>query len=85
RIDSHLRRSRRLTQQPHPKELTFKDLQVDTVAKTVTVNGFQLIVTAREYAILALLLSSPKKVFTKANVYESVWNEEFRGDDNTIN
>ncbi|MBO0960482.1 response regulator transcription factor [Neobacillus sp. MM2021_6] len=85
RIDSHLRRSRRLTQQPHPKELTFKDLQVDTVAKTVTVNGFQLTVTAREYAILALLLSSPKKVFTKANVYESVWNEEFRGDDNTIN
>ncbi|MFK9092663.1 response regulator transcription factor [Bacillus salipaludis] len=85
RIDSHLRRSRRTTQQQHQKTVTHKDLFIDTEAKTVEVNGHEISVTAREYAILELLLSSPKKVFTKANLFESVWQEEFRGDDNTIN
>ena len=27
----------------------------------------------------------PNKVFTKANLYEKVWNDEFLGDDNTVN
>jgi DNA-binding response OmpR family regulator len=30
-------------------------------------------------------LSFPKKVFTKANLFESVWADDFMGDDNTIN
>ncbi|MFP5115849.1 response regulator transcription factor [Bacillaceae bacterium C204] len=85
RIDSHLRRSRRTWAPSQPKELTHKDLSVDTEAKKVLVNGQELPVTAREYAILVLLLSAPKKVFTKANVFESVWEEDYRGDDNTIN
>jgi len=85
RIDSHLRRARRMTQPPQPKKLTYKDISVDTEAKTVMVNGCELTLTAREYAILVLLMSSPKRVFTKANLFESVWHEEFRGDDNTIN
>ncbi|MNY69590.1 Response regulator SaeR [compost metagenome] len=32
-----------------------------------------------------MLLSAPKKVFTKANLYESVWDEPYYGDDNTVN
>ncbi|MCL1788636.1 MAG: helix-turn-helix domain-containing protein, partial [Defluviitaleaceae bacterium] len=39
----------------------------------------------REFEILALLMQNPKKVFTKNNLYESVWKDEFLGDDNTIN
>ena len=27
----------------------------------------------------------PNKVFTKANLYEKIWNDEFLGDDNTVN
>lgn len=41
--------------------------------------------TKYEYLILQLLMSSPNKVFTKNNIFESVWNEEFLGDDNAIN
>lgn len=85
RIDSHLRRTRRTIETPKIVELSFKDMIIDTEAKTVSVNGSVVSLTAREYAILVLLLSSPKKVFTKANLFESVWNEEFHGDDNTIN
>jgi DNA-binding response OmpR family regulator len=38
-----------------------------------------------EYSILKLLMSNPRKVFTKDNLYASVWGGTFMGDDNTIN
>lgn len=41
--------------------------------------------TVREFAILELLLSNPNKVYSKSNIFESVWGEEFLGDDNTVN
>ena len=34
---------------------------------------------------MELLLTNPKKVFTRANIFESVWKSEFLGDDNTVN
>jgi DNA-binding response OmpR family regulator len=85
RIDSCLRRFRRMVDVPITNQIKHKDLVIDTDSKKASVNGSELKLTAIEYEILYLLMSSPKKVFTKANLFESVWNEEFYGDDNTIN
>ncbi|MGE8035456.1 response regulator transcription factor [Lysinibacillus sp. NPDC093692] len=85
RIDSHLRRYRRLQELPMKKELRYKNIVIDTEAKKVVVEGKSLAFTAREYNILVLLMSSPNKIFTKENLFENVWNEPFYGDDNTIN
>lgn len=85
RIDSNLRRNRRTKDHSQKKELRYKDIYVDTEAKVVKVNGKEMIFTAREYKILILLLLSPKRVFTKATLFENVWKEEYRGEDNTIN
>lgn len=85
RIDSHLRRYKRVNKLPSMKNLVFKDIEIDQESKTVCVQGQDLNFTAREYEILVLLLSSPKKVFTKKNLFESVWEEPFYGDDNTMN
>lgn len=85
RIDSHLRRYQRITRQPATKRLVHKDVEVDQDAKAVFIKGEALNFTAREYEIFVLLMASPKKVFTKKNVFESVWQETFYGDDNTIN
>ncbi len=85
RIDSCLRRYRRMVDKPIVQEIRHKDLVLDTEAKTASVSGHALKLTAREYQILYLLLSSPNKVYTKANLFKSVWNEEYYGDDNTIN
>ncbi|UJL46774.1 response regulator transcription factor [Virgibacillus sp. NKC19-16] len=85
RIDSNLRRSKRANTIPRKKELTHKDILIDLESKNVQVNSIMLTLTAREYAILVLLLTSPKKVFSKSNLFESVWNETFHGDDNTVN
>lgn len=65
--------------------LAFKDIVMDTDQHRVTVSGQEISMTKREYLILELLISNPNKVFTKNNIYESVWNEEFVGEDNAVN
>lgn len=86
RIDSVLRRYRRLPQAQSPKLLLHKDLALDPEAKTAVAGDAELALTAREYEILALLMASPKKLFTKANLFESVWGEEFPGGgENVVN
>ncbi|HEU5141216.1 MAG TPA: response regulator transcription factor [Bacillales bacterium] len=85
RIDSLLRRYKRLAAYSQRNRLIFKDIHLDLDTKKVTVNGSEIVLTAREYAILELFMSYPEKVFTKANVFETVWGEAFFGDDNTIN
>jgi two-component system, OmpR family, response regulator len=85
RIDSHLRRYRRVTDSTRLNQLKYKDIVLDLDMKRVTVNDTELILTVKEYAIMELFLSFPKKVFTKANLFESVWADDFMGDDNTIN
>ncbi|GGI15513.1 response regulator transcription factor [Gottfriedia solisilvae] len=85
RIDACLRRFRRKSDVPVSNQISHKNLVMNIDSKEVTINGYELKLTALEYEILFLLMSSPKKVFTKANLFESVWHEEFYGDDNTIN
>lgn len=65
--------------------LCFKDLTLNTDTLEVKIKDTPISLTKYEYLILQLLMSSPNKVFTKNNIFESVWNEEFLGDDNAIN
>ncbi|MNP12381.1 Alkaline phosphatase synthesis transcriptional regulatory protein SphR [compost metagenome] len=40
--------------------------------------------TAKEFEILKLFFTYPKKVFTKAQIYSSVWMYDYVGDDNAV-
>lgn len=84
RIEAALRRTT-MASVHELKVLEYDDIKMDTEARQVFVAEKQVLLTAREYGILELLMQNPTKVFTKANLYESVWNDEFFGDDNTIN
>jgi DNA-binding response OmpR family regulator len=66
-------------------ELTYKDMVVDGNLFDAVIGGRRAELSKREFEILKLLASRPNKVFTKDNIYMSVWGEEFFGDDNTIN
>ena len=44
----------------------------------------ELELTAKEYMILEMLMMHREKVYTKANLYETIWNEEYLGDDNAV-
>ena len=84
RIDIHLGRYRRGVAMASVRQLTYKDIQLNMDTKMVWVNGSEVSLTAREYAVLELLMSYPKKVFTKQNLFEAVWGDAYLGDDNTI-
>lgn len=65
-------------------DLCLLDLMLDDQAKIVRVNGNKLDLTVKEYGILKLLLENPKKLFSKANLFESVWNETYYPEDNAL-
>ncbi|GFZ33607.1 DNA-binding response regulator [Clostridium zeae] len=82
RVESNLRRY-----QKHIKEtrvFSYKGILLDDSAKRVCVNGIEIELTAKEYRILEMLIKHQGKVFTKANLYESIWQEEYLGDDNAV-
>lgn len=62
----------------------YKHLIMDDEAKIVTVDGNKLDITAKEYGILRLLLTNPNKLFSKANLFESVWDETYYPEDNVL-
>lgn len=66
-------------------KIAFKDIEIEPEEYRVRVSGQEVALTKRELMILELLMSNPNKVFTKNNIYESVWNEEFVGEDNAVN
>ncbi|MFD2699430.1 response regulator transcription factor [Paenibacillus shunpengii] len=70
---------------PHDTEIRYHNITVNTETREVKLNDQTLHLTGREYAILLLLLEHPHKVFSRANIYESVWNEPFMDSEKTIN
>lgn len=66
------------------ESLTFKNMKLDVVSKVVTVKGKPLTLTTKEYSILELMLRNPGKLFSKTNLFESVWNEMYYSEDNTL-
>ncbi|WP_406540949.1 response regulator transcription factor [Clostridium ljungdahlii] len=62
----------------------FKYLILDSENHIVTINDEPIELTAKEYSILELLISSPRKVFTKQNIFESVWSEEYIMDERVV-
>lgn len=67
------------------KTIRYKNIHVDLDTREVTIDAQAVHLTGREYAILLLFLENPQKVFSRANIYESVWNEPFFDSENTVN
>lgn len=82
RIEAQLRRYERMRPK---KEYVHKDIILNEETKQVTVSGKRVILTAREYHMLKLFLTWPDKLFTKENIFETVWGETYYGNDNTVN
>ena len=81
RVESNLRRSQGYT----PSCLTVGPLKFDTETNICTVSDRQVSLTGTEMKILKLLMGNPQKLFTKANLFTSVWDEPYNYDENAIN
>ena len=66
------------------KMIQIGDLTIDPINFTVEKRK-PLKLTLKEFEILKLFVKNQNRVFTKAQIYTLVWNEEYYGDDNVIN
>ena len=71
RIATILRRSRKAPSAGGA--LTFDDLELDPVTREVRVRGELVELTAKEFDLLAFLASSPRQVFSRAQLLDHVW------------
>ena len=83
RIESNLRRASFM--QGSRNALEYNGLCIDEGNNTASLDGTELSLTAKEFAILQMLLQYPDKVFSKANLFESIWKEEYIAEDNALN
>lgn len=64
--------------------IKFKDLIIDYKDYSISKNGKSIKTTPMEFEILKLFLNSPKTVFTKNQIYDSVWGYDVIRNDNTV-
>ncbi|MDE6591156.1 MAG: response regulator transcription factor [Oscillospiraceae bacterium] len=84
RVEAQLRRSRQFSQ-PVSDALSAGGLTLELDSRAAALDGQEIPLTSREFDILALLMKNPRRAFSRAQIYEAVWGEDFLGDDNTVN
>ena len=86
RVRSQLRRYISLggSQRQGEHVLVNGGLVLNEDAKSLTVDGTAVNLTPIEFGILELLMQNPGKVFSSADIYRQVWNEEAYGSEATI-
>lgn len=61
------------------------EIELDTENHRLTKSGNEINLTSKEWKILCLFFENQKKVFTKEQIYRSVWGDDYFGDENIIN
>ena len=59
-------------------------MRLDPETHEVTVDGRPVELTAREFALLAFLMQTPGRVYTREQIFESVWGYDYLGDSKVI-
>jgi two-component system, OmpR family, response regulator len=78
RVRNVLRRSGRA--EPDSSRLTFEDLELDEDTREVSRAGELVELTATEYRLLRYLMLNPRRVLTRAQILDHVWEYDFGGD-----
>ena len=61
------------------------DLEINYNSRIAKVNGKQLDLTVKSFELLWLLANNPERVFSKTELYEKIWQDEYVEDANTLN
>jgi len=78
RIRTILRRTGQAS--PESARLVFEDLELDEESREVTRAGEPIELTATEYRLLRYLMLNPRRVMTRAQLLDHVWDYDFGGD-----
>lgn len=65
--------------------LQYKDLTLDMATFTAQVEARTIQLTSKEFQILKLFMTNPRRVFTKEQIFHFIWEEDYYGNENVIN
>jgi two-component system copper resistance phosphate regulon response regulator CusR len=69
---------------PRTDVIVYSDLELNRLTRQVRRAGQPIELTAKEYALLEYLLSSPSRVFSRSMILEQVWDQSFEGVTNIV-
>lgn len=87
RVNAQLRRFMKLNQpkvDEHKGILEFGEIMISPEQRTVKLYGENIELTPKEFDILYLLASHPKKVFSVENIFQQVWGDAYFESGNTV-
>lgn len=84
RVRAHLRAEQRRHGRQGRTILHYGELAVDISRYEVYLRDRRVPLTAREFEIVQLLLSSPNRVYSRDEIYEKVWGYEAEGSSRTV-
>jgi DNA-binding response OmpR family regulator len=60
------------------------DVQIDPAAREVTVQGEPVALTRLEFDLLETLAAQPRVVFTRRQLLDRIWGEDWFGDEHVV-
>ncbi|MCL2867350.1 MAG: response regulator transcription factor, partial [Clostridia bacterium] len=79
-----LRRTQQGVVPEERKLIRVRDMEVNIVNRTVTLDGKDVKLTAKEFDLLLLFISNRGKVFSREAMLETVWKYDYAGDARTV-
>ncbi len=73
-----------LNQNDEAKQITFRELEFDLETRSVLKNGTRILLTAKEFKILEMLLKRPKMIFTRDEILDIVCGYDYLGDSRCV-
>jgi DNA-binding response OmpR family regulator len=83
RVQAVLRRQS-LQARRNDERLLFGDLELNPSSREARVKGRAIALTPKEFDLLYLMASTPRRVFTRSELLEEVWDLAFEGDPSTV-
>ena len=66
------------------KRMEFDGLELDGASREVRIEGRPVALTPKEFDLLYLMASSPRRVFTRSELLDQLWDLAFAGDPSTV-
>lgn len=89
RVQAAIRRATQYTQTESkpaaPPTISYRDLSLDLHTFSAEVKGKNVQLTSKEFHILKLFLTHRSRVFTKEQIYQLIWEDDYYGNENVIN
>ena len=84
RIKTILRRVQGSSTQEDQRLIKVRGLEVNTANRSVTLSGREIRLTAKEFDLLQLFISHRGRVFSREEMLDSVWKNDYAGDARTV-